>query len=72
MNIDLLEGLAKATWTVAGAVGILGVFVLATGGMLWLWLKIGKWLAKYVHMASEEFREAFREVNGVEKKKVKS
>jgi hypothetical protein len=37
MNIDLLEGLAKMTWTVAGSIG-----------MLWLWLQCGKWLAKYI------------------------
>jgi len=61
---EILTGLSNATWIIGGAVAILGVFILGAGGLVWLWLTLGKLLSKYIRKASGEFREAFREVNG--------
>ncbi len=66
----MLIELSKAATMVTGSVAILMVFTLATGGLIWLWLQAGKWIARYIHKVGGEFREAFRQVNSAGKVKV--
>ncbi len=63
-NEILLIELGKSATMIVGAVSILGLFSIVIGGLAWLWLKISKWLIKYVQKASGEFKEAFTKVNG--------
>jgi len=68
----ILTGLSQAAWTLGGAIAILGIFLLSIGGMTWVLLKVGKWILWYIHKVRGEFKDAFQEINGVEKKRAKA
>ncbi len=62
--MTMFKGLSDAGILFVGSAAILGFNILVFGGLVWLWLQAGKWLAKYVHKVHGEFKEAFQKVNG--------
>lgn len=64
--MQMFKGLSDAAILFVGSTAIIGFGSLAFGGLIWLYIWVGKHLVRYIHRVAAEFQECFSTPSAVQ------